>query len=170
MGLSNAAGAFSSEVKEVVILNLKMKQLIYKLIVPLTIISLAICTKEWYVLPVDAPHSVLSGFPLPYVCNGWHTSLSYQYFLVEFIIDCFVYFLFWFSIIMGINRFVITVKMPNFLTKTLLATTIFIIGVSFLFISNSDNLFYLKRDFDIEIIKTNYICIWEDKIDYHSSK
>ncbi len=147
-----------------------MKQLIYPLVLPLTIISLAIFTKEWYVLPLDAAYSTLSGFPFPYVCNGWHTSLSLQYFLFEFVIDFLVYFIFWLSIIFSFNKFVLAIKMPKILSKFLLITSLFIIGITGIFVCNPNNLFYLKRDFNMEIIKTNYLFIWEDKIYYYSNQ
>ena len=64
------------------------------LILPLSIISLTIFTKWWYILPVDAPDSMMYGFPIPYSCNGWHTSLSYQIFIFEFIVDLLIHFAF----------------------------------------------------------------------------
>jgi hypothetical protein len=61
-----------------------LKELIYKRIIPLTIISFLLVTKWWYVLPIDSPHSIMIGFPLAYSCKGWHTSMSEQYFIINF--------------------------------------------------------------------------------------
>ncbi|MEM6768710.1 MAG: hypothetical protein AAF655_27470, partial [Bacteroidota bacterium] len=60
-----------------------MKQLIWRLVIPLTIISFFLVTKWWFVAVEDAPDSWMYGFPFPYLCEGWHTSLSLQVFLKE---------------------------------------------------------------------------------------
>jgi len=75
-----------------------VKQLTWKLILPLTVISFATCNKWWYVFPVDAPDTMLTGFPFRYVGPDWHTSMSLQIFIMEFAIDILVYFTFWFMI------------------------------------------------------------------------
>ena len=76
----------------------QMKQLTLKLIIPLSVISFATLTKWWYALPVDAPGTYLTGFPFPFVCNGWHTSMSLQIFAIEFFVDFLTYFLIWFLV------------------------------------------------------------------------
>src|SRR5678815_3945633 len=93
-----------------------MKSLTLKIVVPLTIISFATFTKWWYTLPVDAPDTMFTGFPFPFVCDGWHTSLSLQIFVTEFIADLLTYFLFWFIVIFSVNRFVIKFKIHKAIT------------------------------------------------------
>ncbi|WP_294821929.1 hypothetical protein [uncultured Flavobacterium sp.] len=83
-----------------------MKHLILKLILPLTLFSFVLITKWAYVLPEDAPADMLFGFPLPYRCSGWHTSLSTQFFIAEMVFDLLVYFVFWLFLISFINRLV----------------------------------------------------------------
>ena len=138
-----------------------MKKLIWQLILPLTIISFACFTKWWYVYPIDAPGSVLEGFPLPYVCNGWHTSLSLQIFIAELIIDLFVYFSFWFVLVLFIDKYLFKITVHRFLTKVVLILSCLIIALYVLFAINPDNIFYFRRNFDMEIIDMGYGFIWE---------
>jgi hypothetical protein len=66
-----------------------VKNLTWKLMLPLTLMSFATFTKWWYVLPVAARDTMMTGFPLPFVCEGWHTSMSLQIFMAEFLINLF---------------------------------------------------------------------------------
>ena len=146
-----------------------MKQLIFKLVLPLTVISFATITKWWYVLLVDAPDTLFVGFPFPFVCNGWHTSMSLQIFVTEFIADFLTYFLFWFIVLFCIDRLWTKIK-PNkiLIIGTWVLSGLVISGVS-LIASNSDNIFYLKRSFDIEVMETGYKFIWQqtEQLDYY---
>lgn len=65
-----------------------MKQLTLKLIIPLTVISFAIFTKWWYALPADAPDTMFHGFPFPFVCEGWHSSMTLQFLLQNLLWTC----------------------------------------------------------------------------------
>jgi membrane-associated phospholipid phosphatase len=149
-----------------------MKQLTIKVILPLTIISFATITKWWYTLPVDAPDTMFSGFPLPFVCDGWHTSGSLQIFLAELTIDLLTYFLFWFILIFSINRFLIKINPHKILTIGLWVLAGLVISGAGLIASNSDNLYYIKRKFDFEIMETGYKFVWQqpnrpDYFKYH---
>jgi hypothetical protein len=138
-----------------------VKQLTWKLVLPLTIISFAIFTKWWHVEIYD-DREILRGFPLPFVCPGWHTSLSLQIFILELIVDILVYFSFWFFIIMAANKTVKSFRIPKPVTITLLATsglfTVFLV----LLAVNPDNIYKPTREFDIEIMETGYRFVWQD--------
>jgi hypothetical protein len=140
-----------------------MKKLVWRLVIPLTVISFTLFTKWWHTLPVDAPDTVFTGFPFPYVCNGWHTSMSLQVFVLEFISDLLIYFVFWFTIIFFVNRYIKPIKVPNILAIVLLSITLAIAGYSIWIASFKDNIFYTRRNFDMEIIKTGYKFIWQDQ-------
>ncbi|MBP0613959.1 hypothetical protein J8J42_13040 [Chryseobacterium sp. cx-311] len=146
-----------------------MKQLTLKLVIPLTVISFATFTKWWYVLPVDAPDTMFSGFPLPFVCEGWHTSLSLQIFVTEFTIDLLTYFLFWLALVFCIDRFLTKIIPHKILTITLWTLTGLVIIGSGLIASNPDNIFYVKRPFDMETMETGYKFIWQytERPDYY---
>jgi hypothetical protein len=138
-----------------------MKQLSWKLVLPLTIVSLTIFTKWWYVLPVDAPDSMMYGFPIPYSCNGWHTSMSYQFFLIEFLFDLLVHYTFWFVVALLINKYVIKIRQNKIVTIFLLGIVGLLI-VQLIFIASvSDNIYKFKRQFDVEILKTGYRFVWD---------
>jgi hypothetical protein len=122
---------------------------------------LTIFTKWWYILPVDAPDSMMYGFPIPYSCNGWHTSLSYQIFIFEFLVDLLIHFAFWFVVAFIINRLIIKIRLHKIVVIALLSIAGLFAGGLILLASNSTNLFYLKRQFDIEILKTGYKFMWD---------
>ena len=81
-----------------------IKQLTWRLTLPLTIISFGLFTKWWYVLPVDAPDTMMAGFPFAFVGDGWFTSMSVQIFLIELCADFIIYFLFWLVIVFFAKR------------------------------------------------------------------
>lgn len=137
-----------------------MKRLSWTLVLPLTIISFTIFTKWWYVLPVDAPDTMMAGFPIIYVCSGWHTSLSLQIFITELFVDFLSYTGFWFIMIYSLNRYLLKIKLHKIITISLLSISgLFLIGMIFIGV-NSNNLFYIKRPFDIEVLTTGYKFIW----------
>ena len=138
-----------------------MRQLTTRLIIPITFISFFLFTKWWYTIPVDAPHTMLAGFPLPYVGPGWHTSLSLQIFVGELIIDLFVYFLFWYVIIFCINRFLFAIKVHRVVSPLLWFIALSGIAMWSVIASQSENLFYFRRDFDMKVVGSEYKFIWQ---------
>ena len=138
-----------------------MKQLSWKLVLPLTVISFTVFTKWWYVLPPEAPDSMMIGFPLPYVCDGWHTSMSLQIFVFELLIDLISYFSFWFLIVFCIDKFLLKIKLYKIVTILLLTTgVLFTSGLTFIALME-DNLFYAKRNFDVDVLVTGYKFMWD---------
>lgn len=149
-----------------------MKHLVWKLVLPLTIISFSVFTKWWYVLPVDAPDTVMSGFPLIWISEGWHTSMSFQIFVSELFFNLFIYFLFWYVLIFSVNKFIIEIMIPKFLLVIiLLLSGTFITG--YLWIGTMpEHVFKVKRDFDCEVLDSGYKFIWtnQDRPKYESYK
>jgi hypothetical protein len=138
-----------------------VKHLTWKLVLPLTIISFAIFTKWWYV-EIDDYREILRGFPIPFVCPGWHTSMSLQIFVLELIVDVLVYFLFWFFIIMTATKTVKSFYVPKSVTITLLVTSGLVTIILTLLAINPDNIYSTTRPFDIEIMETGYRFMWQD--------
>jgi len=141
--------------------NMTARQLILRSVFPLTIISFAAFTKWWYVSPVDAPDTMMSGFPLAFLSDGWHTSMSFQIFLIEFAIDLLVYFLFWLLVMKLFDRYVRNFIISKVLTFSLyiLATTIFVMTI---FVASfPEHVFKIKRDWHMEIIKTGCKMTWQ---------
>ncbi len=152
-----------------------MRQLVLKLVFPLTIVSFLLFTKWWYVLVVDGPDTIMYGFPLIYTCQGFHTSMSSQFFLLELLVDLAVYFLFWLGMVYLIHRFVWFIRIPKVITILLFVVTLLLLGFNMLFVVNPDNLFSWKRDFGVEIMKTGFKWDWQqqehpDYYDYHPEK
>lgn len=145
-----------------------MKQLTWKLILPLTVISFGTITKWWYALPVDAPDTLYSGFPFPFVGDGWHTSMSLQIFVLELFADFLIYFLFWFTVIFCVNKFWTKIKTNKIVTIGLWTISgLIIIGASCI-ASFPEHIFYIKRPYDMEIMETGFKFVWEhtDRPDY----
>lgn len=133
-----------------------LKQLIWKLILPLTIVSFTTLTKWWYVLPVDAPDTMMIGFPFAFVADGWFTSMSLQIFLVEFTIDLAIYFLFWFMLIFMIRHLSGKKNISKVLTRTVctlaILTTLF---WSAIFIITEKHM-ALTRTRDMQVLTTGF--------------
>ena len=138
-----------------------MKQLSWKLVLPMAILSMAMFSKWWYTLPVDAPQTFMRGFPLPYVATGWHTSMSMQIFLGPLLIDFLVYFGAWFLIVLGIKflRPGLRVHMGFFIPLLVLAGLV-CAGTAYLY-SFPEHLFYLQREFEMEVIESGYSWFWQ---------
>ncbi len=138
-----------------------MKKLIWKLILPITMISMMIFTKWWYVLVVDGPDEILTGFPFAFVCSGWHTSLSLQIFILEFIADFLTYLTIIFFLVYIIDRLIIKIIVPRIVSIPLIIFSSLIIVFNGLLALNPDNIYHLKRDFDMEIMETGFKFIWQ---------
>jgi hypothetical protein len=146
-----------------------MKQLIWKLILPLTVISFGTITKWWYTLPVDAPDTLYSGFPFPFAGAGWHSSMSLQIFVLELIVDFLIYFLLWFAIVFSINKYLTKIKTYKIVTIGLWTISVIIIlGASYI-ASFPEHIFYFKRPYEMEIMETGYKFIWQktERPDYY---
>jgi len=147
-----------------------MKQLTWKIVIPLTVISFTVFTKWWYVLIIDAPDTMMFGFPLPYVCNGWHTSLSLQIFVAELMTDLLTYFSIWFIAVFIVHKFVMEIRAHKVVTVLLWSVAGLFSAGLILMASNPDNIFYFKKPFDIEIVKTGYKLIWSENPQLHLDK
>ncbi len=138
-----------------------MKKLTLQLVLPLTVLSFATVTKWWYALPVDAPDTLLAGFPFPFVAEGWHTSMSLQFFILELCADFLTYFIFWFGVLYAINRFWRSIHPNKMVTVVVWIMAILIIGGAGFIASNPNHLFYVKRPFDMEVLETGYKFVWQ---------
>lgn len=133
-----------------------INELLIKRIVPFTIISFVLITKKWYTLPIDAPETVFAGFPLPYVCNGWHTSLSLQFFVLNFLVDFLVYFLFWFLVFWGINTYSKHFKLYRGLTYTIWSIASLIVVGAGIAICTGNNVFFVNQPYEYQLIYSEF--------------
>lgn len=135
------------------------------MVLPLTIISFGIFTKWWYVEIDGEFHEFLTGFPLPYYCPGWHTSLSYQIFILAFIIDLLAYFIFWFFVVYFINRFIKNLEVSGLILIILFSVSILFTALGVLKAINSDNIYTFEKEFESVTLKSVYKFSWEKKPD-----
>ena len=140
-----------------------MKRLVWKIILPITIITFSFFTKWWYVLPIDAPDTMMSGFPLIWLSEGWHTSLSLQIFVSELILNLLIFFIFWVAVFLSINRFIIEIKIPKILTTVSYIITGLICILALLIGTMEENTYKVKRDFKVEVLTTGYKFIWQNQ-------
>jgi len=132
-----------------------MNKLIFRLTLPLTLISFGIITKWSYGIAIDAKDVFFYGFPMIYKCEGFHTSLSTQYFLTEMAVNLLTYFAFWLIITLVLNR-IWKINIAKRISK------IFWIGFGVLFfgvayLSNDlDDRYLIKRDFDVKIFDSGF--------------
>ncbi|CAL2106059.1 conserved membrane hypothetical protein [Tenacibaculum sp. 190524A02b] len=127
-----------------------MKKIIFRQTLPLTLISFGIITKWWFGIAIDAKDVFFYGFPLIYKCEGFHTSLSTQYFLTEMTINFLTYFAFWLIVTLIISR-LWKINIPKLICKIFwVGFGVFFLG--FIYLSNDlDDRYKIKRDFDIKI-------------------
>ncbi len=138
-----------------------MKHLIWKLVLPMTIISFVIFTKWYYVEVVDGAYEILTGFPVPYMCPCWHTSLCLQIFVSGLLIDILTYLAFWLTITFILNKFVVRIKLNKTVTLILLSLSGLLFAGMIFMGSLSDNIYTWNREFEIKKLETGYKFIWE---------
>jgi hypothetical protein len=131
-----------------------MKKLIWKIVLPLSLILISTITMWRYVLIVDGVDEILTGFPVPYICPGWHTSLSYQIFISEFIIDFFIYFAFSFLIVLLVNRFIWKIRTSKKIIITLYIISGILIADPIFLLGLSDHIYRFKSDFDSKTLES----------------
>lgn len=141
--------------------RIQLKQLAIQFTVPLSIITLVVVTKWWYVLPVDARHTFYWGFPLACVGEGWHTSGALQFFVLEGLADILIHFLLWFVLTSIFFRMARLQRVPKFVSGTLWSTAILIMCIGGIIIAHAHPTIYLKRDYDWKIIHTGYTFVWQ---------
>jgi len=145
-----------------------MKQLTWRLVLPLTVISFGTFTKWWYVLPVDAPDTMMAGFPLAWVSEGWWTSMSLQIFLAELFFDFLVIFLFWFLLIFLVKCFLKIISVPKILTVVMLSLSALFLALAIFITTWPEVTFKIKRDWSMQVMVTGYKMTWttQDRPDF----
>ncbi|MEQ6123163.1 hypothetical protein AAON49_03045 [Pseudotenacibaculum sp. MALMAid0570] len=132
-----------------------MKKLVWKLVLPLTVLSFMLFTQSWHVFVADGPDVYMRGFPLICESPGFHTSMSKQLFVAEFLGNLSVYFLFWFLVVFLFNRFVLKIKVRKFVYRFLIFLSILILALYASMLTLGDVEFKFTRDFDIEVKSTS---------------
>ena len=137
-----------------------LKQLTWQLTFPLTIILFGTITKWWYVLPVDAPDTMMIGFPIAFICDGWHTSMSLQIFVVELLFDFIVYFFICFLLVFLVDRYATKIKVPKLVTGLLWTFSTLIIAFAIWIASFPEQIIQTRRDWEMKVLVTGYKFTW----------
>ncbi len=152
-----------------------MKKLVLRIIMPFTLIAFLVFTKWWYALPVDGPDTRFWGFPFAFVGEGWHTSMSLQFFVLEFFADFLVYLLCCAVVIGAIDRWKpgLVIHKATIRIAWSLAT-LFMLGAAVV-VCVSNPIFHLKRPYDWQVMTSGYVFIWQvtpspDIYQYHPEK
>ncbi len=141
-----------------------MRRLIFQAVLPLTFLSFIVVTKWWFGLAVDAKHVFFYGFPFIYKCEGFHTSLSTQYFIIPFLVNLLVYFSFWVIIIGLINRFRKVTVNKWLVGGFWVLYSVYLFGSLYLTFSLDDHYDWF-RTFDVEIYETGIDIFMEEPKD-----
>ena len=127
-----------------------MKSLIFRFVIPITLISFGVVTKWWYGYAIDAKEVFSYGFPLIYKSEGFHTSGSEQYFILELLGNLITYFFIWLIITIIIKKFW-EIKIPNRISNIFwIGFSVFIIAFTFITIDLED-VYFSKRKFKYKI-------------------
>jgi hypothetical protein len=137
------------------------KEISFKYVLPLTVISFFTVTQWWYALPVDGVDTLYWGFPFPYVGEGWHTSGSLQFFILEVLADLLTYFLLCFALVSGMHKWVPSITSGKLFVRSLRALAIFYILGIVLVLSVSNPVFNFKRPYEWRMIDHGLVFIWQ---------
>lgn len=132
-----------------------MKKLIWKLVLPLTMLSFLFITKSWFVHVIDGADKYMRGFPLICESQGFHTSMSSQIFVAEFLCNLFIYFLFWLVVVFLVNRFVLKIKIKKVVYRLMIFLSVLTMALYASMLTLGDVEFKLIRDFKVEVKSTN---------------
>ena len=148
--------------------SMTLKQLTWRLIFPLTIVLFGTVTKWWYVLPVDAPDTMMIGFPLAFISDGWHTSMSLQIFIVELLVDFLVYFSICFLLVFLVDNYFIKIRVPKLVTGLLWTFSTLIIVISIWIASFPEQIIQTRRDWEMKVMVTGFKLTWthQDRPDF----
>ncbi|RJE75232.1 hypothetical protein BGP76_19220 [Reichenbachiella sp. MSK19-1] len=133
-----------------------MKELTWKLIIPLTILSFPTFTLDWNIKTSEGFNYVLSGFPLPFHEDCLHTSLCSQVYILPFLANFLIIFFAWYLLIFAVNRLT-NLTMNNWLTGLLLSLSgLTAILAVYWAIASPDDIYSLTRPIDFKVIDTSF--------------
>lgn len=134
---------------------------LFKTALPLTILLMFIITKWWYTLPVDGPDKLYWGFPFAFMGEGFHTSMSLQFFGLEFLADFMVYFSVIILLVLAFKKWLPAFQISKIFTKTVwLLNLVLLIGFGFL-VTTSNPIFKIKRNYDWKVLQTGSVYFWQ---------
>lgn len=131
-----------------------MKQSLIRLYLPITLLLFGTITKWWFGLAIDGKDVYFYGFPIIYKGEGFHTSLSTQFFLIALLIDFLFYFLLIVTLGQLISRIWIIRISKNAAKLFWGSFGVFILVKMYFSIFIFDDRYLLTRHFKIETFDT----------------
>lgn len=136
--------------------------------IPLAVIAMLLVTRWWYVLIDGEMTEFLYGFPLPFICSAWHTSMAYQIFIFEFILDLISYWAICF-LVLTLTR---SIWKGFYIHKSIAISIMVFAGLITGFLgwslfSTSDHLYYLERPWpgnSIEFMESGTTFIFQKQV------
>lgn len=137
-----------------------MRKIIWQLVIPLTIIIFASIDKWTYALVVDAPDTILNGFPFISSAEAWYTSMATQIFILEFSCNFLIFFTSVFLIVYLISKIFKITQIHKWIYIPLWVFTTPIIILAPLGVLMFDDIILTHRDFKIQILDQNFFSSW----------
>jgi len=138
-----------------------MKKTLFTILLPIIITSMLIFTKWWYVLPVDGPDVLFWGFPFAFIGEGFHTSMSFQIFLLNWLADVLCYTIFWLIVFLIFKKLRPTFSVSRWMYRAFWTISIVLVLFSGFIIGISDPIFKFKKNYDWQIMTSGYKFIWQ---------
>lgn len=118
-------------------------------------------TKWWFASPIDGPDKLYWGFPFPFLGEGFHTSMSLQFFVLEFLADFLVYSIVIFLLVLSFTKWFPTLLVSKIFTNTIwVLSLILLTGFSFIVLTSDPNV-KLKRNYDLRVMETGHVFIFQ---------
>ncbi len=133
-----------------------------KIVWPLSIISFLLFTQWWLVEWEDGGREIIYGFPFPFMASG-ATSLTFTFFIREFLLDLTVYFGFWFGLVYLFHRYVRPVKPAKRFWIPLWLFTLLLMAFVSLLWSEGPNLYRWKNEASYKVLNTEFQYVGNDK-------
>lgn len=138
-----------------------MKKLFWKLVIPLTVIFFFSIKRWTYALVIDAPATILNGFPFISSAEAWHTSMAIQIFILEFISNFFIFLTLIFLIIYLVHKIFKITQINKWIYIPLWIITIPILILAPIGVLIFDDIIFTNRNFEIQILDQNYYLNWK---------
>lgn len=133
-------------------------------VLPLSILSFALFTKWWHAIPIDGPDRLYWGFPFPMMGEGFHTSMSLQIFVMEFVANLALHVLVWSIIIWILSKKSIMPAWTKTMTLSLWIPAFIFVAGFLLVLSLSDPVFKLKRPYPMKVTSSGFQWIWQQTV------
>lgn len=140
----------------------QMRKLFISAVLPLTVLLFFVWTKWWYVLPEDGPDKLFWGFPFAFMGEGFHTSMSFQFFVLPFVADFMIYLSVTWLLLFILKKLRPSFVMPGYITKACWTLSVIMtLGMS-VWLYVSDTVFHINRPYRWQVMTSGAVFIWQN--------